>query len=129
MGHNHNEFQSDNLALNEVYEKTVKKSYMLEEIGVLDFEMIWIPSKVDYYRKLLNEMEAKKQDDDESLTILDNMIKSLEDPFQGYKEVSDRENPNYNANQIEDGNTNTFSPDLVYSEKIENYLLKTMGIY
>ncbi len=72
------EFKSENLSLRELCERTNKKSYLLEEFGLLEFEMIWIPSKVNFYQKVLNEFEAKKAEEDEGIMILDSMIKSLE---------------------------------------------------
>ncbi len=78
MGHNHDEYKHDIITLNEIFEQAVKKSYLLDEFGLLEFDIIWIPSKVNYYNRLLFENEAKKSQDDENIYILDNMIRCME---------------------------------------------------
>jgi len=78
MGHNAKEYKSEEIFLNQLFERPNKKHYVLEEYGDLKFNMIWIPSKVKFYTKLLGDLEAKKTEDDESIFILDNMINRLE---------------------------------------------------
>lgn len=73
-----NGFKTERISLNDLCEKLNKKSYLLEEFGLFEFELIWIPSKVNYYNKLINELEERKREYDESITMLDSMMKCLE---------------------------------------------------
>jgi len=75
---NNDEFKSEVIDLCDICERSSKKSYLLEEFGLFEFELIWIPSKVNYYNRLLNELDEKKGEYDESINILDSIIKCLE---------------------------------------------------
>lgn len=72
------EYKTEQITLDEVCEKSNRKSYLLEDFGLLELEMIWIPSKVNYYSRLMGEFEEKKKEDDDSIVLIDSMIRSLE---------------------------------------------------
>lgn len=116
--------------LSDLYEISERKLFDLID-GSIEFDTIWIPSRVNYLNKLISELEEKKVDCDDGLVLLDSMMKFLEglyniilDPFRQVKNFSLGE---INREYKPDAENSEIRKNFENSEKIERYLLKTLG--
>lgn len=64
--------------LKEILEIKVVKKVLVAEFGELEYEIIWINSKISYYMKMINHYEQRSLEEERSLNTLDQTIKIME---------------------------------------------------
>lgn len=117
------------------YDFYVPKSYEIEDKGIINFNIIFINSKVDFWSKKIIEYEANFHDSQVTFENLGNSIVSLEEPFSDFMISHNRnkahiiEDPSeYELGRKTPGYTAQFEKkEIEVSEKIEKIILGVSG--
>lgn len=69
---------SESLNLKEILEVKLVRKIVIPDYGELEFEVIWINSKINYYMKLINHYERQFVTEEHSLDTLDRSLKFIQ---------------------------------------------------
>lgn len=127
----------ETIKIKDYYDMLVNKSYEIIEKGYVDFDIIYVNSKVDYYNRKIIEFENEYK---EAHVVYDNLTSSLlclEEPFTDYiishRKKSKLDSREKNPADNELGRNKTGAKiafqrkEIEVSEKIEKTLLSLSG--
>jgi hypothetical protein len=77
-GQKNEEAYQELVALNEILEMKLVRKVVIPDLGELEYEVIWINSKINYYMKMVNHYEKLFIEDEKGLTTLDQSLQSME---------------------------------------------------
>jgi hypothetical protein len=75
---NNDLLNKETISLKDILETKLIKKVLIAEFGELEYEIIWINSKISYYMKMINHYEQRSIDEERSLNTLDQTIKIME---------------------------------------------------
>jgi hypothetical protein len=75
---NNDLLNKETISLKDILETKLVKKVLIAEFGELEYEIIWINSKISYYMKMINHYEQRSIEEERSLNTLDQTIKIME---------------------------------------------------